>query len=33
MSLYTQIYVRMETMGEPYTTIMILINRADTVTG
>jgi hypothetical protein len=27
MSLYSQIYVRMETIGEPYTTITILINK------
>jgi hypothetical protein len=26
MSLSPQIYVRMETIGEPYTTIMVLIN-------
>jgi hypothetical protein len=27
MSLYPQIYVRMETLGEPYTTVMVLINE------
>jgi hypothetical protein len=27
MSLYPQIYVRMETIGEPYTTIMVLLNE------
>jgi len=27
MSLSSQIYVRMETIGEPYTTITILINE------
>jgi hypothetical protein len=27
MSLYPQIYVRMETIGEPYTSIMVLINE------
>ena len=26
MSLYSQIYVRMETIGKLYTTIMVLIN-------
>jgi hypothetical protein len=27
MSLYSQIYVHMEAIGEPYTTITILINK------